>query len=211
MQRKIISLTAFFSFVLLCFTSCILYIVPEGRVAYWGNWDLLTLSKSQWGAIHITGGLLFIIVSIWHIILNWKSILNYMKKNVAQMLRMPVPVLFALGICLLVYGGTLANVPPMKQLVAWNLDIKAYQAKVNGNPPYGHAELSSLEKFCAFMSFDLDRVLAHLKNKQLKGALDAQTTILELAKANSCTPQQLFVTIKEGAGGGSKRSLEKTN
>lgn len=209
MQRKIISLTAFFSFVLLCFTSCVLYIVPEGRVAYWGNWSLLSLGKSQWGALHITGGLLFIIVSIWHIVLNGKPILNYMKKNAVQMLRMPVPLLCALGLCLLVYGGTLANVPPMKQLVAWNLDIKAYQAKMNGNPPYGHAELSTLEKFCAFMGFDLERVLVHLKHTQFKGVLDAQTTILELAKANSCTPQQVFMEIKEGAGGGGKRSLEK--
>ena len=197
MQRKIISMTAFFSFVLLCVTSCILYIVPEGRVAYWGNWTLFALSKSQWGAMHITGGLLFLIVSIWHIVLNWKSILNYMKKNVAQMLRMPVPVLAALGICVVIYGGTIADIPPMKQLVAWNLEIKAWQARVNGNPPYGHAELSSLEKFCSFMGFDVTVVLEHLKTAGLKGVLEPQTSILELAKANNCTPQQIFVRMKE--------------
>lgn len=34
MLRKIISLTTFFSFVLLIISSIMLYVVPEGRVAY---------------------------------------------------------------------------------------------------------------------------------------------------------------------------------
>lgn len=206
MQRKIVSMTALFSFILLCATSCVLYILPEGRVAYWGNWTLLFMDKGQWSGVHITGGLLFMVASIWHIALNLKAITNYMKHHAADMLRMPIPVLTALGICLFVYGGTLANLPPMKQLVSWNLDIKKYQAKTNGNPPYGHAELSSLEKFCAFMGFDLPVVLEHLKKSGLKGALEPQTTLLALAKANDSTPQQIFARIQEATGtkGGNK-------
>jgi hypothetical protein len=36
--RKITSLTALLSFVLMLVTSIILYIVPQGRVAYWADW-----------------------------------------------------------------------------------------------------------------------------------------------------------------------------
>ena len=41
MLRKIISLTTFFSFVLLILSSIMLYVVPEGRVAYWADWRII--------------------------------------------------------------------------------------------------------------------------------------------------------------------------
>ena len=185
---------------MLCMTSIVLYIAPEGRVAYWGNWTFFLASKSQWTGLHITGGLLFFITSLWHIALNWKPIVSYMKQRAAAMRLMPVPVAAALGICLFVYAGTLAGVPPMRQLVTWNQDIKEYQARVNGSPPFGHAELSSLEKFCAYLGFDLHTVLAHLDKAGLQGALKPETTILELAKANKLTPQQVFGVIREAVG-----------
>lgn len=208
MQRKIISLTVFFSFVLLCATSIVLYIAPEGRVAYWGNWELLLFSKTQWGALHIVGGLLFLLASIWHLILNWKLIVVYIKKGTGDAFRKPLPTLIALGICLITYGGTLLGMPPMKQIMDWNADIKVWQAAINGKPPYGHAELSTLEKFCSFMELNLDSAIARLQQAKIKGPITPQTTILELAKANDCTPQQIFLLIKEtGEGKGQKRGV----
>jgi hypothetical protein len=195
MQRKIISLTAFFSFILLCITSIALYVMPEGRVAYWSNWTLLYLSKPQWGAIHMVGGFLFFLTSLWHIVLNWKSITNYITTRAVKTLKMPAPLLAALGICLLIYGGTLLDMPPMKQIVALNAEIKVWQAKKHGRPPYGHAELSTIEKFCDFMGFDLDVALTELQ-ANFKGSITPQTTLLELAKANNSTPQQIFLIIK---------------
>lgn len=46
MLRKIISLTTFFSFVLLIISSVMLYVVPEGRVAYWADWRII-FTKAQ--------------------------------------------------------------------------------------------------------------------------------------------------------------------
>jgi hypothetical protein len=43
--RKITSLTAFISFFVVVLTSVILYIAPQGRVAYWADWKLMAL----WG------------------------------------------------------------------------------------------------------------------------------------------------------------------
>ena len=60
-MRKITSLTASLSFVLMVATSVILYIVPQGRVAYWADWRLWGLTKTQWGEIHINVGLLFLL------------------------------------------------------------------------------------------------------------------------------------------------------
>ena len=59
--RRITSLTASVAFLLMLLTSIILYIVPQGRVAYWADWRLWGLTKTDWGNIHINMGLLFLI------------------------------------------------------------------------------------------------------------------------------------------------------
>lgn len=201
MQRKVVSLTVFFSFILLCISSIVLYMAPEGRVAYWGNWQLLGVSKSQWSALHIVGGLLFLVTSIWHIVLNWWAIVKYLQNKARQATSQHIPALAALAICFVIYGGTLLEAQPMKQIVTWNLQLKAWQAKVNGNPPFGHAELSHLEKLCAFLKIDLPGAIEALQKAGLKGSLSPQTTILEIAQNNGMTPQQVFLVIKPWAGG----------
>lgn len=176
-------------------TSVILYIVPEGRVAYWVNWSLLGFSKAQWGTMHITGGLLFLLASLWHVVLNWKAISNYMRQKAAN--SSPLPIAVAALICLIVYGGTVYDVPPMKQIVAWNLQIKNWQAKVNGKPPYGHAELSTLKKLCDLMKLDLNKVMTHLQNSKLVGDITPSTTIMDIANANHMTPHTIYLKILE--------------
>lgn len=70
-MRKITSLTAALSFMLMVLTSVILYIVPQGRVAYWADWRLWGMSKTDWGNIHINLGLLFLLAGFLHIYYNF--------------------------------------------------------------------------------------------------------------------------------------------
>ena len=84
--RRITSLTALLTFILLIFTAVILYVAPQGRVAYWANWQLWGLSKTAWTNIHINTGFLFLISILLHIYYNWKLILAYLK-NKAQELK----------------------------------------------------------------------------------------------------------------------------
>ncbi|MGD9014349.1 MAG: DUF4405 domain-containing protein, partial [Desulfobacterales bacterium] len=88
--RRVTSLTALLSFMLLFITIIVLYIVPQGRVAYWADWRLWGLTKSQWGNIHINVGLLFLLSIFLHIYYNWKALLNYLKdkaKNLKVLTR----------------------------------------------------------------------------------------------------------------------------
>ncbi len=211
MARKIISLTILISFLLLALSSIILYIVPEGRVAYWSNWTILGLSKSQWGNLHITSGFLFIILSLWHIVLNWKCIVNYMKKSAEKNIKSPMPLLIALLLNAFIFGGTLLGWQPMKQVLAWNGDIKKYQADKYGNPPYGHAELSSLESFCGFLGLNTDDVVSKLKEKQLKGDINKNTIIIDIANANAMTPQELYDIIRTAVSSASSSQQMPAN
>lgn len=64
--RRTASLTALVSFVLEIVTSVILYIVPHGRVAYWSDWRMWGLSRTQWADLHINLGVLFLIAVVIH-------------------------------------------------------------------------------------------------------------------------------------------------
>lgn len=203
MIRKVVSLTTAFSFLFLIISSVMLYIVPEGRVAYWADWSII-FTKSQWGDLHITGGTLFVVFGIWHTVLNFKAIANYCKAAFDAQRRNPRPLLVSLLICLFVYAGTLLNVPPMRQLVSWNDAIKDYQAAKHGEPPFGHAETSSLRQFGAFLGLDVEGMIAAMKKADFKGNLQPDSVFQDIATANDMTPQQLYDFILKSSGGAAR-------
>ena len=149
MIRKFVSLTLLFSFFLLALSSFVLYVVPEGRVASWADWSVLMLSKEQWGAVHITGGTLFLIFSLWHMVLNIRPLKNYLSAA-----RGRAALAGSALLCVLCYAATIAELQPVQFLIDMNQNIKTAQEEKHGTPPYGHAETSSLSEFCAFMRLD---------------------------------------------------------
>lgn len=199
MTRKIVSLTTAFSFLLLIVSSVMLYIVPEGRIAYWAGWSVV-FTKSQWGNLHITGGILFVVFGLWHSFLNLKAIINYCRAFSAGKRSSPVPLFVSLGICLVVYAGTLYDVPPMRQLVSWSVEIKDNQAVKYGEPPFGHAEASTLRQFCAFLGMDVDTVLAAMQQAGFKGNPQSGSVFQDIAAANGMTPQQLYEFVLKATG-----------
>ena len=74
--RALISVLVALGFLMLAVTGMVLFIAPPGRVANWTDWSILGLRKSEWGAVHIWFGLLFLAVSVWHLALNWRTMLN---------------------------------------------------------------------------------------------------------------------------------------
>ena len=194
MLRKTISLTSFFAIIVLFLTSIILYIVPQGRVAYWADWTLLGLSKDQWGNIHICTGVLFLFVSIFHIWLNWKPITVYLKKKASTANFSSTAFFISIIITLYVVIGSLAGLPPMKQVLDFSAHLKAQGEMKYGNPPYGHAELSSLAVFCKRMGLDLDKAVASIKGAEIEFESSAQT-IRAIADKAGLTPKELHEII----------------
>lgn len=199
MLRKIVSLTTTLSFMLLIISSIMLYITPEGRVAYWSDWHII-FSKERWGDLHITGGVLFLVFGIWHACLNFKPIKNYCALAFSTGKRNPWPLTLSLLICLFVYAGTFFNVPPMGQLVSWNDEIKEYQAKKYGNPPFGHAENSSLRQFSSFLGLDIAEILRAMKEADFKGNPEPDSIFKTVAAANNMTPQEMYKFILKTTG-----------
>ena len=195
--RKTTSLTALLSFVAMLATSIILYVVPQGRVAYWADWHLLGLDKTQWGDLHINMGLLFLLAIALHIFYNWKAILAYLKDK-ARRIRIFTPDFsVALAITLVLSVGTLLSIPPFDWPLAFNTHLKDAAASKYGEPPYGHAELSPLDQFTRRTELDLAAALAALDAAGIP--VDSpRETLQAIARRSGRAPQDLFL-IMQGA------------
>jgi len=200
MFRKITSLTALLSFVVTLITSIVLYIVPEGRVAYWADWHLLGMTKTNWGDVHTTIGTLFIVALLLHIWLNWKPLLAYMKNRARELVVMTTPMIISFILVFIVFGGTLAGLPPMQQILDFSAQIKEDATETYGNPPYGHAEVSPLNKFCGFLGMDVNKALESLYAAGYDSSINGETLIKDIARSRNVSPQQVFETLRTGQG-----------
>jgi len=189
--RKITSLTALLSFVFLLGTSIILYIVPQGRVAYWADWSLLGLDKTQWGDIHINMGLLFLISIGLHIYFNWNAILAYLKDKARRLTIWTPEFNVAFGLTGLMLVGTLATVPPFNWPQVFNAHLKDAAAARYGEPPYGHAELSRLDHFTHKTGLSLPEAVAALNAGGIRFDSD-QETLQAIARQNGRSPQEIY-------------------
>ena len=70
--RAFVAFLVTWSFAVLGVTGLVLYVVPQGRVAFWTHWSLLGLGKTDWGNVHMLFGGVFIVTGILHLYFNWK-------------------------------------------------------------------------------------------------------------------------------------------
>jgi hypothetical protein len=204
--RRIISLTTFLSFIFLALSGIMLFFSPQGRVAYWAGWTILGLSKEQYTAIHTTFMTLFLVTGIWHIVLNWKPIVGYLKDRSKKIRVFTPESSVAMGLTVLFLVGPLTGLPPFQQLLDAGEGIKAYWEGTRGSPPWGHAEESQLDAFCrrivdfhrweegGMIIVDCGEAQAALEAAGMEVQGPTQR-IIDMAKANGTTPQVLADVI----------------
>jgi hypothetical protein len=187
-------------------TGIMLFLSPQGRIAYWGGWKMFGLSKDDYSAIHTTFMVLFLTAGIWHIVLNWKPVVNYLKNRTKQLKVFTPEFSFALALCLLFFVGSLAGLFPFQQFLDVGQDIKDYWERAEGSPPWGHAELSQLDRFCRGME-DFERLenqrLVRIEPNEALMALrkagidieDVSEQLIDISKRNSTTPKALSEII----------------
>jgi hypothetical protein len=200
--RRLVSLTALVSFIVLALTGLMLFFSPQGRVAYWSGWTVLGLSKEQYGDLHTTFMVLFLVAGVWHIVLNWKPIVNYLKDRRKKVRVFTPEFSAAVTLCGLFLVGTMVGLFPFQQFLAVGDVIKDYWEETDGSPPWGHAELNPLDRFCRGMEdferlehqrlveIDCGEALTALRSAGIQ-VEDESQQLIEIARANSTTPQEL--------------------
>ena len=189
-------------------TSIILFITPQGRVAYWADWRLFGLTKTDWGNIHINLGLLFLIALSLHIYYNWKPLISYLKNKAKQIKVFTPEFNLALVITILFIVGTYFMVPPFGWMMSLNDHFKDAGADKYGEPPYGHAELSSLKTFAKKMKLDLAKSM-ELLDKAGYAVEDGNITLAAIGRQYHIPPQLVYETIRPAEIATAKKSDSK--
>jgi hypothetical protein len=195
--RALTSLCSLASFILLCFTGIILYIEPHGRVAYWTKWHFLSLQKDQWGNIHIYAGLLFLAAGGFHIYYNWKPLINYLSKKIESALRYKREVMISSIIFIWVAVSGIWSLPPLVYVSDLCEAIKnSWVTSPELEPPFGHAELVSLQTFCKKQRIPLDQAMLELRNAGF--TVDSpKSSLIEIAESKGTSGMGVYEVIKK--------------
>jgi len=192
-MKKITSLTLGISFLIMSYTGIMLFLCPHGRVAYWSDWHLLGLSKDQYGNLHTTSMIVFVVFGVLHIWYNWKAILSYLRNSSRRLSFTKKEFIAAIIINAAVMAGTLLSIQPFSGFLAFEEKLKESWTKRYGEPPYGHAEESKLKVLCRKEGIDLESARQKLNNKQILH--DPEMTLKEIAAINRITPNKIYTII----------------
>ena len=187
-----------------------LYVEPHGRVAYWTGWMFLGLGKEQWDGIHVVSSFVFLVAGAIHLYLNWRVFLRFLGIGTRSRRRSRGAIYVATAVALLAVVSGAWHLPPAGFLLDLNEWAKgAWVTGQEDNPPFGHAEMHSLESFCSKMHIDLEGAVAALEAGGI--ALSSpQETLEDIARDNGTTPAGLYalIRLKETPGPGSNSTLD---
>lgn len=197
------SLLTTFSFIVMSLSGILLFIVPQGRIAEWTEWRMLGLAKSQWGDIHITTSLMFLIAGAYHIALNWRTLVNYFTTKREKGLMMQRELAISGVVTVFCIAGAVYQVPPLSYVLTLNNTIKqAWIVDKDHEPPMGHAELLTMPSFTKKLQMDMGQVTAVLQQNGI--TFNDTESLAVIAKRHGTSPVKLYQMIKplEGSTSG---------
>ena len=196
--RAFIAFLVTWSFAVLTVTGLVLYIVPQGRVAFWTHWSLLGLGKAGWADVHMLfGGMLFV-TGVLHLYFNWKPFKKYLAERVKGHLELKRELITSLGAALLLIAGAIADLPPISWVFDLNETIKdSWASKPGHAPPFGHAEEVALPALSQRANFNLEAALGAFAAAGIDVA-NPRANLAQIARANDTTPAALYALIPSG-------------
>jgi len=206
--KRVTSLCLSWSFIIVAFSSIVLYVVPSGKIAHWTNWMFLGLGKEEWAALHTNNGYLFLLAGVLHIFFNFSHILNYLKNRQRQLTGLNLDSVVAFLLVVTIAGMTIFGLPPVSWIQDLNGTFKHKAELYYGSPPYGHAEQSTIEEFAFRTGQSVDDLLSKLKSAGY-GNLSPDLRIEDLANANKISSQKLFQTLDGRTGRGFGRGASR--
>ncbi|MBW2513409.1 MAG: DUF4405 domain-containing protein [Deltaproteobacteria bacterium] len=195
--RAFTSLCSLVGFILLCLTGILLYVGPHGRVAYWTKWQFWGIEKDQWGAVHTFSGLLFLIAGGFHLYYNWKPLIKYLSGKIENALRYKRELVGSSFIFLWIFISGIWSLPPLVYVSDLGEAIKnSWVTSPELEPPFGHAELVSLQTFCKKQRIPLDQAMAELRTAGF--TVDTpKSTLAEIADSKRVSGMDVYAVIKK--------------
>ncbi|WP_457756356.1 DUF4405 domain-containing protein [Thermodesulfatator indicus] len=186
-MRKYVNLFLFWSLMAMLITGIVLFIMPLGRVAYWTGWTLLGLDKDQWQSLHIVFGILMLIFGFWHLYLNWRPFVKYVKEKLSP--ANPAVITTLVSLVLLVMA--VKYIPPINYLLEFQEKIKNSWVKPTTPPPVPHAELMPLRDIAMRLGMRPRDAVELLRQHGLE-VPSGQISLKEVAKLNGKRPSEVY-------------------
>jgi hypothetical protein len=187
-------MASLFSFIYLAFSGIVMYFTPAGRIAYWADWRIFGMNKTMYNQTHITISMLFLVLMVLHLWLNWKPLLSYMKNRSGRLVIFTKETILGFILAVLVVWGTLALVPPFGNILFALDDIKEDYEYSLGNPPYPHAELTTMAAFIKRMKFDEVKAIEILNAEGIKYTMEEN--LKTIANNNNTDPAHIYALLK---------------
>jgi len=198
-NRAFTSLLVTMSFLVLVVSGCVRYFAPRCRDANWAGWSVWGLGKDEWATMHITSAVVFLIIAVVHLVLNWQVLLSYLQTHRTRGLRYLRETVSAVGITALVVVLSAALLPPASSLADLSEQQQEHFAeRLKPAAPWRHAEDAPLAEFAEKLDVPLKSVLASLNTG---GRLaHADNTLGEVAQWRDTTPMALYKQLRQGLG-----------
>lgn len=194
--RGFVSLLTAFSFLFAFVSGVVLYFTPQGRIAYWINWKFLGLTKTDWTNMHIIFCIVFMITAFFHIYYNWNVLINYIYSKAKKAMNLKKELAIVSLLIVLSFIGSLKPFPPFSLIIDFSDYLKnAWIKSPEYEPPYGHAELLSLEEFSKRRNIELNQAINALKSKNIKIS-STKESLSVIAKNNGITPKEVYEILK---------------
>lgn len=145
--RNFTSLLAAFFFLALFVSGVVLYVAPKGRVAHWTGWRLLGLEKDQWQSVHVNASLIFLVIMVFHLVVNWRPFWTYCRSRLQKRIRISRELTATLVLGVFAIVAAIIGLPPFGTIMEAEKEIKAaWEHEVN-RAPVPHAEDLYLEDY----------------------------------------------------------------
>jgi hypothetical protein len=122
--RSLVSFHLLFAAIALLISGVALFVSPPGRFAHSTGWQLLGFDKGQWEAIHTMSGYVGALFAVFHLILNWKALRNYLRDRTRHAYRLKPEFVVALLLTVIVWIGSAYPIPPFSTVMDWGENIK---------------------------------------------------------------------------------------
>ncbi len=189
--RSLVSFSAFFLFLALSLSGIAMYLRPEGSIARWTGWSLLGLDKKGWEELHIVVAAAFAVLALIHIVLNWRTLIAYLRSRAARGLRLKREAVAAFLLVALLVVVAVVAWPPAAQLMLWRGSIKDGKTVLAAVPPAADADRLPLAEISRITGVDLAEIGRRLaaRDIEVRGSDD---TLEKIAKRARSTPERVY-------------------
>jgi hypothetical protein len=195
--RGLVAFVVFGGFAVMTVTGLVLFVTPPGRVAYWTNWALLGLEKTDWAAVHIVFSLLFVLAGVVHLFFNWKPFKHYLLNKISGHVNLRAESVIGTAVVGVILVGTLFGTPPFSWIINLNETLKESWAAAGwAEPPFGHAEDVSLKVLALRTAREPRAMLEALRDAGYR-VEDPSQRVEDIAEANGVTPALLWQAVTE--------------